>query len=180
MRVNRSPKEVLMTHGPLPRVARENLRRATLHILALKPGATEIAFIDMFADTGSKWNYVQFKHNECYGVAALDMLYPGHIGLKHPYEPALWHYNTAPETCPIGIATTKILAKYPEATDIEMKGRHRLYFTFINEGEKGMYQPKNDIHDKDFLIWPTLKMGPSPTGPSAEFLKHVIEFQKKD
>lgn len=79
---------------------------------------------------------------------------------------------------PLKDGTAKILAQYPDATNIEMKGRHRLYFSFMNEDKPGMYQPKNDIHDTDYMIWPTPKMGPFPTTISSEIINFVVSAKK--
>lgn len=82
-----------MSHGPLPRVARENLRRATLHIKAVRPGATDIAFVNAMATSPTRWHFVQFRQNDQLGLAIIDGRYPGEIEVEHPYTPVLWRCN---------------------------------------------------------------------------------------
>lgn len=73
---------------------------------------------------------------------------------------------------PMKAGTTKILAEYPDATDIQMKGHKHLFFSFMNHGERGSYTPKQH-NVPDNLVWPQPEMGPMPVKHSPEFVAYL-------
>jgi len=73
---------------PLPTVARENLRMATMIILAQHPGAAEIDFTPGISTSPFCWQCFSFMHRGKPGVATLNANYENEgVRTEWPYKP---------------------------------------------------------------------------------------------
>lgn len=157
-----------MTDNPLPKVARENLRRMTLHIKAILPSATDIDY-PKHRVFGTLWHTVEFLNEGKGGLCAISQIDDRCI-LSWPTVHLETEGGGAMLSNPMEAGTAKILAEYPEATDIQMKGRMHLYFIFMHNGHRGTYTPAYR-ENPESLEWPASVMTP----PSFESKQDIEE-----
>lgn len=81
----------------LPAIAKRNVRSLTKFVRAVKPGATNIEFIDALGASWLRWKCVQFHWRGKMGVATLGVRWPQEVAIEHPYGPLLGHYNDTKE-----------------------------------------------------------------------------------